>query len=167
MRSNKTILVSIAIVVPLVAAIGVKRVMGSEPPGRLVLNSDGTVTDTVTKLLWQQATPGNNNLGAAASYCTSFSTTNVPSGWRLPTVKELVSIVDYELPTSPLIDVSIFSGTVAGLYWTSTASQADSQDYSVNFSTGQILSGSAGGYSNANGLYWRCVHSPVVPDAGP
>ena len=55
MRRKNVILMSLAIVLPLATAIDVKPVKGSEPPGRLVNNGDGTVTDTVTNLVWQQA----------------------------------------------------------------------------------------------------------------
>jgi hypothetical protein len=175
MRRNKTIFVSLAIIVPLVAAIGVKRVMGSEPPGRLVVSADGTtVYDNVTGLTWERSDDfGTNNLGTATANCNGYSPPAFASGWRLPTVKEIVSIVDYELPNAPLIDLSIFpeppSLPAGGSYWTATNNPQDGQDYAVNFANGQIISSTSqgGGYNNGTGLAIRCVHSAAVPDAGP
>jgi len=39
------------------------------------------------------------------------------SDWRLPTVRELLSIVDYGAPAAPYIDSSAFPGIVATHYW--------------------------------------------------
>jgi hypothetical protein len=175
MRRNKTIFVSIAIIVPLVAAIGVKRVMGSEPPGRLVVSTDGTtVYDSVTGLTWERNDDfGTNNVGGAASNCQSYAPAAFASGWRLPTIKELVSIVDYELPNPPLIDLSIFPEPVtlpaSGFYWTATVNPTDAQNFVVNFNTGQIQTNTSTGgqYNNGSNLVVRCVHSAAVPDAGP
>ena len=40
-------------------------------------------------------------------------------GWLLPTVQELLSIVDYSR-CNPAIDITRFPGTQSGAYWTST-----------------------------------------------
>lgn len=40
-------------------------------------------------------------------------------GWRLPTIQELFSIVDYE-QHNPAINKGIFSGTNSSGYWSST-----------------------------------------------
>jgi hypothetical protein len=176
MRRNKTIFVSLAVIVPLVAAIGVKKVMGSEPPGRLVVSTDGlTVYDNVTGLTWERnEEAGQPNTANSAAYCASYTSTAFASGWRLPTIKELVSIVDYELPNPPLIDLSIFpeppTMPAGGLYWTSTNNPVDGQNYVVNFTNGQIESETSTGggtYNNGTGLDVRCVHSAGLPDAGP
>lgn len=60
-------------------------------------NEDGTVTDNNTGLIWQKTDEGvDRTWGSATSYCAD----NIPglpgAGWRLPTIKELVSIRDME-----------------------------------------------------------------------
>lgn len=159
MKKSSVIGVGIAIMAPLALAIGIKSVKGSEPPGRLVANGDGTVTDTVTKLVWQQTTNVGAALSTQASTCASLSLGNLTSGWRLPTIKELVSIVDYESPTSPLIDTAIFNDILTAEYhnyWTSdaTAVTGGNPGNVVNFDTGVITNTSAG-----NGWVARCVHA--------
>src|ERR1700733_12418286 len=125
MRRKNVILASLVIVLPIAAAIDVKTVKGSEPPGRLVEHGDGTVTDTVTHLVWQQA--DNDvvaNQGAAVTTCAALSLGAFTTGWRAPAIKELVSIVDFESATAPLIDTAAFPNTNAGTsepYYTTSA----------------------------------------------
>ena len=81
----------------------------------------GVVTDRVTGLTWEQtATPGTFDQPTAASYCTNNRTGGL-SGWRLPTVTELVSLVDFTVPLpGATIDGAAFAGTAADKFWTST-----------------------------------------------
>lgn len=56
---------------------------------------DGTVSDTSTGLMWQQADDGNErDWEYALSYAENLYLGG-PSDWRLPNAKELQSIVDY------------------------------------------------------------------------
>jgi hypothetical protein len=59
-------------------------------------------------------------------------------GWRLPTTKELRSLIsDVELP--PKIDVITFPVTYAGSYWSSDQSfYAKHYQWTVNFYTGHL-----------------------------
>lgn len=81
---------------------------------------DGTVTDNVTKLVWQQLTPsGDYTQPQALAYCEGLSLGG-SLDWRLPSVIELVSIVDTGT-YNPSIDSTMFPGTPAvGFYWSST-----------------------------------------------
>jgi hypothetical protein len=82
-------------------------------------NSDGTVTDTSTGLMWQQA--GSSNIKTwdqALSYCEN-STLAGYTDWRLPTKKELLTIVDYSR-YNPAINPTYFPDTVSSFYWSST-----------------------------------------------
>lgn len=96
-------------------------------------NQDGTITDSATYLMWQQADDGvSRDWKSALSYCESLSLAGY-NDWHLPHAKELQSIVNYErspvYTNSPAID-PIFSVTeivdpegVSGQYpyfWTST-----------------------------------------------
>jgi hypothetical protein len=161
MRRTKLILASAVLVVPVALAIGVKIVKGSEPPGRLVDNLDGTVTDTATQLMWLQTTPPfASNQAAALAACASYDAGAFTAGWRLPGVKELTSIVDYESPTAPTIDTAIFPGTNAS---TSEPYYTTSPTLCVTFATGAVSATEC----TTNNPY-RCVHSlAAVGDAGP
>lgn len=84
---------------------------------RFVDHLDGTVTDRLTGLVWQKETaPGTYNWSNALAYCQSL--TLAGSNWRLPTVQELQSIVDYKRKV-PAID-PVF-GAFSGWYWSSTS----------------------------------------------
>jgi hypothetical protein len=93
-------------------------------------NQDGTVSDNVTSLVWQQSpdTNGDGSIDAddklsqsdAVSYCENL-TLGGQSDWRLPDIKTLYSLMDFsgEDPSSyegsdtsslvPFIDDSIFA----------------------------------------------------------
>ena len=63
-------------------------------------NGDQTVTDNVTGLMWQQAiAPGTYSYAAALAYCPTL-TLGGHSDWRLPSIIELVSLVDYGSSTA-------------------------------------------------------------------
>jgi hypothetical protein len=84
----------------------------------LVGNGDGTVTDTATGLMWQQDTEGLMNWEASLGYCENLSLAGF-SDWRLPTAKELASILDLS-KRNPAIDTDYFPNTVSFPYWSST-----------------------------------------------
>jgi hypothetical protein len=94
---------------------------GSAEGGQLgasrYLPLDGTLYDTKTKLTWQQTpAPGTYTWSGAKSYCSSLPVNGV--AWRLPTLKELVTIVDFAA-ANPAIDHA-FSNTPAEAFWSST-----------------------------------------------
>jgi Protein of unknown function (DUF1566) len=64
---------------------------GSQPS--YVDNVDNTISDTVTGLMWQQK-PGFANFDDAVSVCT-VAATGGHSNWRVPTIKELYSLMDF------------------------------------------------------------------------
>lgn len=75
---------------------------GSQPS--FTANGDGTVTDGVTGLVWQQSpdTQGNTDIDAgdkltyseALTYCQNL-TLGDNGDWRLPDIKELYSLIDF------------------------------------------------------------------------
>jgi hypothetical protein len=72
----------------------------SAPAGRYVVTNggtgNGTVYDTKTKLTWQQTVSSTTYTWAdAKTYCAGVGTSLGGTGWRLPTLKELQTIVDY------------------------------------------------------------------------
>jgi hypothetical protein len=92
-------------------------------------NGDGTLTDNRTGLTWEKKTDDNVKTNytwqAALDYVASLNATNFAghSDWRLPNVRELMSIIDYGR-SNPSID-PIFGPTSGNTnfvtYWSSTS----------------------------------------------
>ena len=103
--------------------------LGSEyAAGSYTDNGDGTVTDTSTGLMWQQAGSANYmDWEHALAYCEGLNLGGY-TDWRLPNEKELRSLVDYSR-YNPAINTTYFPNTVtvSSFYWSSTtyASNAD------------------------------------------
>jgi hypothetical protein len=135
-------------------------------------NGNGTVTDNNTGLIWQKCSMGQDSMtcsGTALTYtwdqapaatgCGALNTANLAghNDWRVPSKKELISIVDYSVPfPGPTIKVKYFPNTIAGsasLYWTSTqlASAATSAWY-TSFDYGSVYN-----VSKSTSYYVRCV----------
>ncbi|MBN2575724.1 MAG: DUF1566 domain-containing protein [Deltaproteobacteria bacterium] len=87
------------------------------PAGRYTI-ANGTVYDTRTKLTWQQAVPSTTYTWAnAKTYCAGLPLPG--TGWRLPTAKELQTIVD-ESRSAPSIDTTAFPSTPSTWFWSSS-----------------------------------------------
>jgi hypothetical protein len=92
--------------------------------GNFINNGDGTVTDTDTGLMWQQATaPDTYTWQQALSYCENLTLAGYDD-WRLPNINELQSLVDYER-YDPSINTTYFTNTVMSDYWSSTTYAED------------------------------------------
>ncbi|MBF0350348.1 MAG: DUF1566 domain-containing protein [SAR324 cluster bacterium] len=80
-------------------------------------NSDGTITDNVTGLIWQKTDDGNNyQWSAAGPYCTSLSLAGYT--WRLPSSIEIWTIASFNSN----------NGGISGgrtYYWTSISDSAN------------------------------------------
>lgn len=125
------------------------------PPDRYQVASD-TVYDTRTKLTWQRSAP-STELGwnDAKAYCASAGgATLAGTGWRLPTEKELLTLVDYDLaPPGPTIDSQVFPGTASDFYCSeSPIADGEPGFWYVDFSTGNATN-----YADAPTSYVRCV----------
>jgi len=94
-------------------------------------NSDSTISDAATGLMWQQQDYHSTNWQDAIDHCETADTGSY-NDWRLPDVKELHSLVDYSrspaYTNSAAID-PIFTSTSFineggsndwGSYWSST-----------------------------------------------
>ncbi len=133
------------------------------PAGRYTVSGGGptaTVYDTQTKLTWQQ-TPTSDagtfpkmTQAAAESYCASV-VLGAGAG-RLPTVNELLTLVDYSAPHGgvAVIDATAFPGTPAGFFYTSTLVAAAGAGRIVNFYQTQVWTAA----STTTPEYFRCVH---------
>jgi hypothetical protein len=111
----------------------VRAVRGVQQPSAFVDNSDGTVTDKSTGLMWQQETAGPMTWKAAISYCEDLSLSG-HDDWRLPNINELQSLLDYTR-FCPAIDTGAFPDTpMSSTYWSSTTNACDySQTFFARF----------------------------------
>ncbi len=117
------------------------------------VNQDGTVTDTRTQLVWKVCAEGmtweqntNTCTGVATGLSWSDSlayvkTSNETGGfagstqWRLPNVKELMSIMDKQC-INPNINQEVFPNTAQGFYWSaSPALKANDKAWAISFIT--------------------------------
>ncbi len=70
--------------------------------------------------MWQQEDDDvNRNWKDSITYCEGLSLVG-HSDWRLPTIKELANIVNFDTHL-PAIDETYFPNTNSSLYWSSTA----------------------------------------------
>jgi len=76
-------------------------------------NHDGTVSDAATGLMWARDDSGSGlNWAEALAYCDHLNLAGY-SDWRLPTIRELNSIVDYsKCQDCAAIDETVFSITM-------------------------------------------------------
>jgi hypothetical protein len=107
-----------------------------------------------TGLTWQSSSGGNVNWSTAKESCAT--------GWRLPSIEELTSLINYERNTAPVIDSEFVSST-GTLFWSRTESfQNNAYAYVVGFGAGristQLKTGSAA---------YRCVKNTSSPKRNP
>jgi Protein of unknown function (DUF1566)/Thrombospondin type 3 repeat len=107
---------------------------------------NGIILDNVTGLMWQQATePGTYNWDQALTYCENLT---LPEGgysdWRLPTIKELTTLMDSSIPPpGPTLNTNYFPDTVASYYWSSTTLENDTaRAWYADFHFGFLNNGS-------------------------
>ena len=122
------------------------------------------VFDENLKLEWQQKIPeGNFDWQSAANHCEKEYAGSY--GWRLPTPKELLSIVDngrYD----PAINTDLFPGTNDEWFWSSadfaSTDEADKdKKWFVRFDKG-FLSHKA--KTESEKMHVRCVRGTTLPD---
>jgi len=114
---------------------------------------DGTVTDNVSGLMWQREDDKElRSWESALAYCEDLNLGG-HSDWRLPDIKELMSIVD-NTRYNPAINTGAFPGTNSSYdYWpSSTFTNYAGYTWGVKFS-----SGSAYANTKAATGYVRCV----------
>lgn len=87
-------------------------------------NGDGTVSDNLTGLMWIKS-PAAAGIGGAYSWenavaaCEGMDYAGY-TDWRLPNLKELMSIINYQ-NTNPAVNTAFFSLST-GTFWSSTSS---------------------------------------------
>ncbi len=108
------------------------------PTSRFSINTDGTVSDSTTGLMWQICSYGQS-FDADTSTCTNSAVqitwqealrasvndrTGSYDDWQVPSVKELASILEHSCVT-PSINEVVFKGNKSQNYWTSTSGVTD------------------------------------------
>ncbi len=126
-------------------------------PSYAVSMSGAVVLDSVTGLKWQrQVTPGAMTYADAVKYCGTQQL-DAATGWRLPTLLELFSIVDYGR-YSPAITPSFTMPPSGEQFWTSTPSAATAGNrWVVHFADGGAT---IDGEQELNPSQTRCVLGP-------
>jgi len=129
--------------VPLALLLVVAPVLADAPPDqyRPFVRTDPEIRDAQTGLIWLRAPSAAVPFSGAVAACPP----NGPVIYRVPTVKELLTLVD-EQPhseyedgglVSKTIDESAFPSTPAVSFWTGSAYAQDaSMAWTVDFSTG-------------------------------
>ena len=134
---------------------------------RYVDHGDGTVSDLVTGLMWQQDPGAKVTFAQAKANADSFSLAGYDD-WRLPTIKELYSLIDFRGVTgtsaatsTPYLDTSVFvfrygdesagerfidSQMATSTEYVSTTMNGSHTMFGVNFADGRIKGyGTSGG----------------------
>ncbi len=79
-----------------------------------------TVRDVGTGLIWQRAVPDKKfQFAEAKAYCAHLNLGG-KKGWRMPSLQELLTLIDEHAATGPLIDREAFPRTPSEQFWTST-----------------------------------------------
>jgi hypothetical protein len=131
--------------------------VGAPNPESYTDNGDGTVTDNVTALLWQQSASTTvftwgaaSTVGTAQNYCATLTLAGF-SGWRVPSLVELTSLIDPA--NSPAINGAFFPAVpVFSSWWTSTPLAGGTDVWIVTAGIGLPTTGGTNAMSNV-----RCV----------
>ena len=127
----------------------------SAPPTRYTIGNTGIsqdiAADNQTGLTWQRSFQDQVTYAEADSFCQSLVLGGA-SDWRLPSIRELVSIVDHTRVV-PAIDEATFPGTPSLYFWSSTPYvDTPGTMWTIYFGNGGMT-----GYGGSQKLHVRCV----------
>lgn len=144
------------------------------PDPRFVDNGNGTVTDTLTDLVWlknadcygavgwQQALTSARDLANGACGLTDNSTVGT---WRLPNRTELLSIVNYQAQVdtgAAWLSSQGFTGGIQGWYWTSDTYAPVPATKWIVHSIGDALADTAAGGDGIHAMFVRDLAGPLA-----
>jgi hypothetical protein len=117
---------------------------------RFIDNKDGTILDALTGLTWQGNTPDLLfDFAEADKYANELNLAG--NGWRIPTIVELIGIVDDE-KLNPCIS-KVFGKTFSEWYWSSTLFQGGS-----SYAWGVVFNSGGSSFDGVTNSYRvRCV----------
>ncbi|GAM11249.1 hypothetical protein OR1_03560 [Geobacter sp. OR-1] len=170
MKSKYTFLAFLAVIATPVISSAAQTcrpadIAESTPASRFVINSDGTVADSSTGLIWKRCSEGLSGVkcedGTVSTYNWKEAKKAAESSkfagrqdWRLPTIKELDTIVEYQC-SMPAVNQTVFPATPASNFWSSSFYSGYSNGgWNVNFNDG-VRDSCSMNYS----LYVRLVRS--------
>jgi hypothetical protein len=120
----------------------------SNPDSIYTVSSDGTATDTRSGLMWKRCAEGQIWIaslcnGSATGYSWKLALTQAAgsgfaghSDWRLPSVKELSTLIE-PCRASPAINDSVFPATPSSYFWSgSPLAGYSNRAWVVGFSSG-------------------------------
>ena len=126
-------------------------ILATTPTNRFTINNDGTVSDTKTGLTWNKCSEGQSGvdcrIGTATTYTWQGALQQAQrvnnngffagyKNWRLPSIKELNSIVE-EQCSEPSINLAVFPESQNNVYWSSSPyAEVSSYAWFVNFNFG-------------------------------
>ncbi len=139
------------VVLASVGLISSARLAKADAPLCRYATSMYTVVDNETMLTWQRATDNEPYTWAEANmYCKNLNLDG--TGWRLPTVSELQSIVD-ESKMNPAIDQAVFPFTLFVFFWSSVPYIGPSGSvWGIDFFSGNVTRNDVNGAGRV-----RCV----------
>ena len=152
-------------------------------------NGDGTITDKVTGLMWEKKSDDGGLHDQDTTYPWKSTITdtiwdwlddvNAEGGkgfarhrdWRIPNVKELQSIVDYENSAPAVASAfntgcggnSVFTGscTAASVYWSSsTFAGVSAFSWAVGFNFGLVVAGDKSSAAHVRAVRGGCGLGP-------
>lgn len=141
---------SASLAMPLWAQTCPAGIAETKPASQYQINSDGTVTDKKTDLVWAQCTYGLSGNNCATGSAQSFTWKGAldvaqaansaeylgHGDWRLPNIKELQSLAE-KACYSPAINEVVFPNTLSSGYWSSSPLASNSNDaWLVSFGDG-------------------------------
>jgi hypothetical protein len=128
-----------------------------QSPPRVNYNLEGAIViDKVTRLVWQTSGSTTRIYANAEAFCQQLEPYEGLNRFRLPTVYELMTIVDYD--GYHLFINNVFTNTSLSEYWTSTRSAANSENvWAINFGGGDVIT-----IDDQTALQVRCVMGQTV-----
>jgi len=146
------------------------------PEPRFIDNGNGTITDELTGLMWLKnadLASGEVEWSSALNTVAGINNGSISGAcgyrdWRLPTLNEQMSLIDWSVKYPPLPAGHPFVNLQLAEYWTSTTdASSDSSAYIVDSSFAEIHSyPKTGSYSSDNYVmavrnpYYRITYSP-------
>lgn len=123
-----------------------------DPTASFTDNGDNTISDSQTGLMWEKSASSDNMTWSEALSSCDSKIISVFNDWRVPTVAELQTLVDYSA-NNPSWS-SVFVGDTIGInsYWTAHESAVVGQYWTLSFNIGTL------GYVNPDSVRNnRCV----------